>query len=345
MFINWALGFRACGCEVYWLDVVPPNTSPEELQDAIHRLKTSLKPFGLDRLILVDYLSDEVGISAISTADNFGDFDLLFDLRYNLPSRLRKRARRSAFLDMDPGQLQIALATGVYPDPKHDLFFSIGSAGTPMARFPDVGKTWIHTHPCVYLPEWPVYPAPPNAAWTTVAHWWGEGGLDEAGEFPNSKRDGFAPLMDIPSVVLAPFKLALDPYCDQRRIEDCGFEVVNAHNVAATPLDYRDFIQQSLGEFSAAKPSYVRQRTAWISDRTVCYLASGKPCVVENTGPIQSLECFDEGLHRFTDRSGAVRALERVMANYEAETLSARAIAEACFDARKVCHRILTLAL
>jgi hypothetical protein len=85
---------------VYWLDVVPPNTSPEELQDAIRRLKTSLKPFELDRSILVDYLSDEVGISAISTVDNFGDFDLLFDLRYNLPSRLRKRARRSAFLDI-----------------------------------------------------------------------------------------------------------------------------------------------------------------------------------------------------------------------------------------------------
>src|SRR5262249_17788944 len=156
-----------------------------------------------------------------------------------------------------------------------------GSTGTPIARFPDAGKAWIHTHPSVYLPEWPVCPAPPNAAWTTVAHWWGN-------EWGNGKRDGFAPLMDIPSVVSAPFKLALDEtIVEGPLIEDHGFELVHAHNVAATPLDYRSFIQQSLGEFSAAKPSYVRQRSAWISDRTVCYLASGKPCVVEYTGSIE----------------------------------------------------------
>jgi len=88
-----------------------------------------------------------------------------------------------------------------------------------------------------------------------------------------------------------------------------------------------------------------RLSTAWISDRTVCYLASGKPCVVEDTGRIASLAQFHKGLHRFTDRSGAIRALEGVMANYEAEALAARAIAEASFDARKVCHRVLTLAL
>ena len=262
MFINWALGFRACGCEVSWLDVVPPNTPPEELQVAIQCLKKSLKPFSLDGSILVDYLSDQGGRPAISTAHD-GDFDLLFDFRYNLPERLRKRARRSALLDMDPGQLQVALTGGGYPDPKHDLFFSIGSAGSPMARFPDAGKTWIHTHPCVYLPEWPVCSAPSNAAWTTVAHWWGAWMVDELGEaFSDAKRDGFAPLMDIPSKVSAPFKLALDETGEAERawIKNHGFQVVNAHEVAATPLDYRNFIQQSLGEFSAAKPSYVRLR-------------------------------------------------------------------------------------
>ena len=130
-----------------------------------------------------------------------------------------------------------------------------------------------------------------------------------------------------------------------QRIEDSGFEVVNAHEVTATPIDYRGFIQSSLGEFSAAKPSYVRLKTAWMSDRTICYLASGKPCVGEDTGPIDSLSRFDKGLHRFADRSGAIRALERVLADYETEALSARSLAEELFDSKKVCHRILSLAL
>jgi len=170
--------------------------------------------------------------------------------------------------------------------------------------------------------------------------------VDEAGQaFSDGKRDGFMPLMDIPSVISAPFKLALDEAWERQRIEDHGFELVNAHEVAATPLGYRAFIQGSLGEFSAAKPSYVRLRTAWISDRTVCYLASGKPCVVEDTGPIDSLSRFDKGLHRFADRSGAIRALERVLADYDTEALSARSLAEELFDSKKVCHRILSLAL
>jgi hypothetical protein len=348
IFINWALGFRACGCDVYWLDVVSPNIPTAELDAAIKRLQKALKPFGLDHSLLVDYLSDEGGRpSSMADAD---DFDLIFDLRYDLPDRLRRRARRSALLDIDPGQLQVALVGGAYPDPKHNLFFSIGSTGTPTARFPDAGKSWIHTPPCVYLPEWPVSPTPLNAAWTTVAHWWGQGQwmVDEVGKnFPDAKRDGFAPLMDIPSEMSVPFKLALDETGEAERalIEQHGFDIVNAHEVASTPLKYRTFIQRSIGEFSAAKPSYVRLRTAWISDRTICYLASGKPCIVEDTGPIACLGQFDRGLHRFVDRRGAISALHCVMADYQAETVAARAIAEECFDAHKVCHRILTLSL
>jgi hypothetical protein len=348
VFINWALGFRACGCDVYWLDVVQPEMKQDELHVAVQRLKEALKPFSLDQSILVDFLSDKVDLRDVATTVDVDSFDLLFDLRYNLPERLRKRAKRSALLDIDPGILQIALSGGGYPDPKHDLFFSIGSAGTPTARFTDAGKRWIHTHPCVHLPEWPMRPASPNAPWTTVAHWWNNGVwmVDEAGEaYSDAKRDGFAPLMDIPSVIRSPFKLALDETWERQRIEDHGFQVVDAREVAGTPVAYRDFIQGSLGEFSAAKPSYVRLRTGWLSDRTICYLASGKPCVVEDTGPIESLKDFKQGLHRFMDRNSAIRALEHVLAHYEAEALSARSIAEELFDSQKVCHRVLSFAL
>src|SRR6476660_7719791 len=125
VFINWALGFRACGCDVYWLDVVRPDIQPEELRGAVQHLRESLKPFGLDGSILVDCLSDQGDGRDILTTADVDNFDLLFDLRYNLPERLRKRAKRSALLDIDPGQFQVALSGGGYPDPQHDLFFTI----------------------------------------------------------------------------------------------------------------------------------------------------------------------------------------------------------------------------
>ncbi|MGE5219860.1 MAG: hypothetical protein ACM3SP_22900 [Chloroflexota bacterium] len=344
VFINWALGFRACGCEVSWLEVVPPEMSPDELSVALRRLKELLTPFGLADAVLISRLSDDPSISE----DEIGPFDFLFDMRYDLPERLRNRARRSALLDMDPGQLQIAIACGEYRDPQHNAFFTIGSSGTPQARFPDLGKHWIYTPPAVYLPEWPSCAAPEGAAWSTVAHWWGSWMVDESGNhFPNGKRDGFLPLMRVPTEVKTRFVLALDETGEREWIEAHGFEVGDAHTVGSTPLEYRAFIQQSLGEFSAAKPSYVLLQTAWMSDRTVCYLASGKPCVIENTGSLQALGLprFDKGLHRFSGQTDAVQALKCVLADYEKEAIAARQIAEECFDAHKICHRILTLTL
>src|SRR5262249_10586837 len=124
-----------------------------------------------------------------------------------------------------------------------------------------------------------------------------------------------------------------------------GFKVHNAHEIAASPFDYRSFIQNSAGEFSCAKPSYVKRQAAWISDRTVCYLASGRPCVVQNTGPGSLLPADCSGLHRFSDLGSATAAINHVIENYESEARAARSLAEEFFDAHKVCRSLLTRAL
>jgi hypothetical protein len=179
VFINWALGFKASGCEVVWLDVAPPTMSSTELSERLLTLKTLLRPFGLDH-IAVDYLTENdcsvalqrEGLPAIS---DFGVFDLLFDLRYNLPSRIALQAKRSVLLDIDPGQLQLALAGGHYPAPKHNCFFTIGqSLAGSEAGLPTGKGKWLHTNPCVYLPEWPKCATGREAAWTTISHWWGD---------------------------------------------------------------------------------------------------------------------------------------------------------------------------
>ena len=96
--------------------------------------------------------------------------------------------------------------------------------------------------------------------------------------------------------------------------------------------------------FSCAKRSYVRFQDAWISDRTLCYLASGKPAVVQNTGPSSFLP-NGEGLFRFSSLREAADALEAANADYDRHCRAARQLAETFFDARQVVAKILSDAL
>jgi hypothetical protein len=131
---------------------------------------------------------------------------------------------------------------------------------------------------------------------------------------------------------------------ERSQLEANGWRVRDAHEVGATPWDYRRYIQQSLGEFSCAKPSCVRLQNAWISDRTLCYLASGKPAVVQHTGPSRFLPDA-AGLFRFRGVEDAARCLENVMADYERQCRLARALAEEFFDARNVVKSVMERAL
>ena len=85
-------------------------------------------------------------------------------------------------------------------------------------------------------------------------------------------------------------------------------------------------------------------QTAWISDRTICYLASGKPAVVQHTGPSSFLP-DGKGLFRFSTIEGAALALEAINNDYAAHSRAAREIAETFFDAKQVVKSILSRAL
>lgn len=326
-----------------------------DLQKRLAYLRSLLAPFGITA-IAVDYITDEdctsvLHAAQLPTIEQYGPYDLLFDMRYDLPHRLLTHARCSALLDIDPGHLHYSLQGGGYPQPRHDTFFTIGEKVGRDVFSAGTGRAWIYTPPCVFLPEWPVSAAPYDAPWTTVAHWWTDNCWmpdPKTGVlFCDDKRVGFEAFMTLPARVPARFELALcigDHPEEKARIEGHGFKVLDSYSVASTPLQYRAFIQSSAGEFSAAKPSCVRYQTAWISDRTICYLASGKPCVVEDTGPSTVLPS-GKGLHRVRDTEAAAAALVRISDHYEDEAREARQIAQSIFDATKVCRKVLARAL
>jgi hypothetical protein len=127
-------------------------------------------------------------------------------------------------------------------------------------------------------------------------------------------------------------------------LERRGWRIRLSGEVASTPESYQAYIHRSRGEFSCAKPSYVKFQTAWISDRTVCYLASGKPVVVQDTGPSAFLP-NGEGMFRFATVIEAARAFASINSDYEKHCRAARQIAETYFDSRRVLEKVLNVAL
>ena len=114
--------------------------------------------------------------------------------------------------------------------------------------------------------------------------------------------------------------------------------------VASSPERYQAYIQGSRGEWSCAKPVFVKLQSAWVSDRTVCYLASGKPAVVQHTGPSAYLP-HGEGMFRFSTLDEAAAALDAINTDYPRHCRAAREIATAYFDAKQVLAQVLSEAL
>jgi hypothetical protein len=188
-----------------------------------------------------------------------------------------------------------------------------------------------------------------DAAFTTVSHWaMDEWEVGDDGLYSNDKRTGFLPFLDLPRHTSQPLELALclapGEEDEQEALQKGGWRVRHSYDVASTPWEYQRYIQESLGEFSCVKPSCIHLQNAWVSDRTLCYLASGKPAVVEHTGPSRVLP-DSAGLFRFRDVEEAVRSLERVAGDYERQCALARAVAEEHFDAQKVVGSVLERAL
>jgi len=361
VYLNWALALRANGCRVIWLEGVDLNDSANsrrrrrgtDVRGCIATLKKRLEPYGFADAIALFPLNDKPLPQDLAEGcldlDAAAEADLLLNLWHSLPSPVVRRFRLTAFVDTDPGLLQTWMTTGELNVAPHDIYFTVGEAvGTPAAPFPDCGLRWHYTPPPVFLPEWPPVLAASSAPYTTVAHWWG-GSVRLGGEqVSGDKLSAFLEYAQLPAHTPVPLEQAIclgRHYEEWRaRLETLGWKIREAWDVSATPGQYRSYIQRSRGEFSCAKPAYVKLATGWVSDRTACYLASGKPAVVQHTGPSRFLPDAD-GLFRFRNMDEAVRALAQVESDYERHCRLARALAEEYFDARRVVGRVLEQAL
>jgi hypothetical protein len=356
--LQYLLGLRALGHDVYyledcgrssWVYVWEKEDWTHELDYPAAYVNACLAPFGFgDRWIYRDNYRS-VGISLPGFLEICARADLLL-LRavpfWNWREEY-ERPRRRAFIDVDPGFTQISIANG-----DAGLTAGIGVCerrftyaqrfGLAGCEVPPNGGPWIPTRPPVFLDEWPVA-SQPATHFTTVVRWQGFKEVTFNGVHYGQRDREFPRYFDLPTRTSQPFKIAqmgmkpgtLEPY---------GWEVLPGEVISRTPESYREFIQASRGEFSIPKNGYVAMRGGWFSDRSVCYLASGRPVLIEDTGLADWLPVGD-GLISFFDPKGALDGLEKVNADYPNQCRAARTLAEDHFASRKVLPRFLEAAM
>jgi hypothetical protein len=356
-FLQYVHGLRAQGCDVWWLEELRPSGDSESDRRTAAQLSARLAGAGLpDRLIVYSGRRErERCWLTCGTAEAEAVIEraeLLLNFHYEIDAELLARFRRTALVDIDPGLLQLWIAGGYLEVAAHDLYFTTGdTVGTPEAMFPSCGFDWIHIRPPVSIEQWPYAREEAADVFTTVSSWSSDEWVPDAADgewYPNSKRGSFLEYVSLPRLANVPLELALSvdesEHEDMALLERNGWRVRTAADVTATPAAYRAYVNCSVGEFSCAKPSCMRLRNAWVSDRTICYLASGRPAVVQDTGPSESLD-GGRGVLRFSTLEQAAEALGSVCADYENQRSAAREVAETYFDAREVARSILDAAL
>jgi hypothetical protein len=359
VYLQYVHGLRQIGCDVYWLEHFSEHHAGPG-RSRVAALLERLQRYGLgDRGLLYTYTNagggepEFVGTTRQAADEVFARADLLLNFHYAMDPGLLARFRRTALVDIDPGLLQMWISTGQVHVAPHDVYLTTGeTVGTPAARFPDCGLRWRHIRPPVALDLWPYAFDPRAEAFTTVTNWWGGWAPDIVDGRPvlydNNKRVSYRAFAELGRLTSQPLELAVhlaDSDGDDRRLlERHGWRIRHSSEVSSTPEGYQHYIQHSRGEISCVKPSCIKLQNAWISDRSLCYLASGKPVVVQDTGPSSYLP-VGEGLLHFSTPREAAEALATVNADYEKHCRAARELAKTHFDARRIAERILDLAL
>jgi len=357
--LQYVAGLTALGHDVLALEPAPPGALDRD-SDVRAYFESLTVPAGdvgagdrrgrgQGRLALIATGgSQTLGVPFSQVAAFAGEADLLLNVSGMLrDERLLESIEVRAFVDLDPGFNQVWQAQG--EDMGFDLhthFVTVGGlVGTPGCPIPTCGRSWIATLPPVALEHWPPAAEQPRRdAFTTVGNWRSYGSPEHAGIRYGQRAHSLRELYDLPRHVEARFELALGIHpqetADLEALSASGWLLVDPLEVAGTPGAYRDFVRGSKAELCVAKSGYVASRGGWFSDRSACYLASGRPVAAQETGFAELLPT-GEGLICFATTAEAAQAVSEIEAHPRRHRLAARALAEEHLDAGRVLSRLL----
>jgi hypothetical protein len=218
--------------------------------------------------------------------------------------------------------------------------YGAADCGVPLC-----GLAFKKTRQPIDLDLWPAAPFDAGAKYfTTIGNYRQEGSdVEWRGQtYRWSKHHEWEKFVTVPQRTSQPFELAMNtPDEDRAFLERHGWRIVPPLKMSLDIFgQYPEYFRKSRGEFTVAKDQNVRLRSGWFSERDVCYLASGRPVVSQDTGFSNVLPTGD-GLFGFSTVDEAVGAIERINGDYRKHCEAAREIAREYFDAKKVAGRML----
>ncbi len=261
------------------------------------------------------------------------------------------KSDRIIYVESDPGVEQIKIDQGVkstidYLSRHHALFTFGENVGTKKFPVPGHGFKWHATRQPIVTDLWKTNRVPkPAAVFTSIANWSTSGLKDitwRGRKYLWSKSREFLRFAAAPKRAGEMFELATDiqDLCTREKFERNGWRLVSPLQMSIDYWHYRDYIQQSKGEFTAAKDQYVRLNTGWFSDRSACYLAAGRPVITQETGFTKNYG-GDAGLLAFRSLGEIADAVKKINADYPKHSGAARQIAREIFEAEKVLKSLL----
>lgn len=358
VFLQYVLGFKKLGWDVVFVDHLQPQMcvdragqccAPEKSVNLQYFVR-AMQEFNLEGsyALLNDTGERLAGLSRAELLERTATAALLLNVMGFLrDEQILGCARKRVFLDIDPGFGQMWQDAGLHRMfHDHDHYVTIGqNIGQEGCTVPTCGLTWIASRPPVQLDYWKPNGNSAHRAFTTIASWRGAyGPVESRGKTYGLRVHEFRKLASLPKSTGERFEIALniDPAdsADKILLEKNGWRLIDPETVAGDPWRYKTYIENSGAEFMVAKNMYVGTQSAWFSDRSACYLASGKPVLVQDTG-LKALYPIGEGLVTFKSLEEAISGAHEISRNYRTHARAAQAIAVEYFDSNKVLGALL----
>ena len=355
------MALKALGHDLLWLELLASTGSRATDLRMVREFFARLREYELDQNCAVVLLPGNLDRQDLGEAEIFGrsreslheiirDADVLLNFCCFVRQPLLSMFRRRALLDFDPGHLQVSALSWDLNIADHDVWMTIGTRiNAPDSRIPKLGLEWKTFDGFVYTPMWRAAPdAGAAAPFTSITQWTWET-LPLGGKFVSvSKRQAYLNYAELPRLARRPIELAAnigeaDPAGDRAFLIERGWRLADPHQVADSPRKYQEYIGASRGEFMCPKPIHIELKTGWFSERSLSYLASGRPVVAEDTGFTEGLPS-GAGLIAFRDIREAADAIARIDGDYERHRRAAREIVEERFDWRKCADAMLSAA-